>query len=225
MFLSLRSSTKIERPPMPCSGLQTIRAVLAQKGLHFRHVASNQRRRAALGEPCGVDLLIHVPQPLRAVDDESALLARRARGCRWSRCIRCRTAGPCASRCSRVRPDARSVGFAEREPVVRVGAHRERPCTSERHTVTEQQIVHARGRRARSRAPEPRAASRAWSPFAYLMASMGSITTPRRKCSFICTSPRSRSRPDYARPARICPQHAQTARSSAPTVKKRDVRA
>src|SRR4029077_6374249 len=37
------------------------------------HNACNQSRRTAFWEPCRVYLLVHIPQALRPVDDESAL--------------------------------------------------------------------------------------------------------------------------------------------------------
>ena len=54
-------------------GLADDFAVLAQEAGHLPHVARDQGRRAALREPGRVDLLVHVPQPLRAVDDEHTL--------------------------------------------------------------------------------------------------------------------------------------------------------
>ena len=49
--------------------------MLAQEGAHVVHVARDQRRRTALGEPGRIHLLVHVAQPLRPVEDEGALFS------------------------------------------------------------------------------------------------------------------------------------------------------
>ena len=116
-FLSPRSTTKIERPPMPCSGLQTIRTCSCRNACMSRHVARDQRRRAALRKPCREHLLVHVAQALRTIHDERALRARRAPGCKSCRCTPCRTADPCASGSRRTRRAAR-LRLAQLEPVL-----------------------------------------------------------------------------------------------------------
>ena len=49
-------------------------AMLAEEGLHRRHVARDQGRCAAVREPGRVGLLVHVPQALRPVHDQGARL-------------------------------------------------------------------------------------------------------------------------------------------------------
>ena len=159
MFLSSCSSTKIERPPMPSSGLHDDLAVLAQERVHVGHVAGDQGRRAALREPGRVDLLVHVAQALRAVDDQRALLLGALEDVGACRCTRCRTAGPCASAGSRARParstrGSPSVNQSLGSARTVSGAH-----APEGDAVAQRQVALLEIAQARSRAPARRAAS------------------------------------------------------------------
>ena len=51
-------------------GLADDFAVLALEGFHVAHVAGDERCRAAVGKPRRINLLVHVAQPLGAVDYE-----------------------------------------------------------------------------------------------------------------------------------------------------------
>ena len=51
-------------------------AMLGEEGLHAAHIARDQGRRAAIGEPGRIDLLVHVAQALRAIHDQHAFSLR-----------------------------------------------------------------------------------------------------------------------------------------------------
>ena len=55
-------------------GLTNDLVVLGEERVHIRHITCDERRCAALREPSGVDLLVHIAQSARIVDDKSALV-------------------------------------------------------------------------------------------------------------------------------------------------------
>ena len=125
---------------MPSSGLQTMRCrARAGKRAMSRHVARDKRGRAALREPGGVHLLVHVPQALRAVHDQHALRLRRARGCRSCRCIPCRRGVLAHEDARRSHPSGATCGSPSVNQACRSSRHasdgrtRPRPC---RHAAT-----------------------------------------------------------------------------------------
>ena len=144
-------------------------AVLAREGRHLGHVAGDQRRRAALREPGGVDLLVHVAQAARRDSPPARRRARRARGCRWYRCTRCRTAGPCASGSTSKAPSGCDRRLAQRVPVLRIGAHRQRAHALPSATPSRSRRSAAPGSAAPSRAPAPPAACARVVSLAYLI--------------------------------------------------------
>ncbi len=70
MFLSPAVDDEDRAPAHAVQRLADGLAVLAHEGGHVRHVAGDERGRARLGEPGGVDLLVHVPQALGAIADQ-----------------------------------------------------------------------------------------------------------------------------------------------------------
>ena len=92
-------------------------------------------------------------------------------------------------------PSGSDARLAEGEPAGRVGPHGERPHAPAGDAVAQQTGRAARGRRASK--PRAWAASSIASveSFAYLMAAMGSITTPSRLAVLIGSCQRAFSRP------------------------------
>ena len=114
-------------------------ALLAQEGRHLAHVARDQGRRAALREPGRVDLLVHVPQALRAVDDQhaGALGALEDVGAVDVLGVEGRIL---AHQDAVERSERLDGGLAEREPAGRVRPHRERARAPEGDAVAQQEV-------------------------------------------------------------------------------------
>ena len=145
--LSPCSSTNMDLPPMPSSHI----AVLAQEFAHVVHVAGDERRRAALRKPGGVDLFVHVPgagcTPVR-------LGTGRGPKCRLCRCTRYRRAvlrirmtsnSPSLALC--VAPHVNHAARDRRTPAAAQGGPRRY-----RRAAKDRSVAH---KRAANRAPAP----------------------------------------------------------------------
>ncbi len=92
---------------------------------HLVHVARHQGGRAALGKPGGVDLFVHVAQALGPVHDQSAGPLRALENVRRIDVFRVK--GRVLAHQHHVEfAHAAGFGGAQREPILRIGAHRKR---------------------------------------------------------------------------------------------------
>src|ERR1700733_6697961 len=114
--------------------------VLGEEVFHVLHIASNERWRATLRKPCRVDFLIHVAQPLGAVDNETALqlCAFENVGAVDVFCVE-RWVFPHQDGVELTQ--SLETGFAQREPVVSIRTYSECPPETVCDTVAQGQVA------------------------------------------------------------------------------------
>ncbi len=121
-------------------GLTDDLAVLAQEGLHVCHAPGNQRWCTTLREPGRVDLFVHVPQALRAVDDQSPLLFGPLQDVSRIDVLGVERRVFAHQQAVKLRQwhDSR---LPKREPVLRIGTYRERARVPQGDAVAKRQVA------------------------------------------------------------------------------------